>query len=141
MTPTTVTGPETYEALQKGMLDAAPVAYELIKSYKWYEVAKYLVYPMLLDEKKQAEARVDELYDLSPETAFRDVKRKLSDHFRKFLEEKANSLVLHELSMLGDVEDEEELNRELELLEEFEDEENWGNFYSGLDDWEKPLDI
>ncbi len=40
--PTTVTGPETYEALQKGILDASPIAYELIKSYKWYEVAKYV---------------------------------------------------------------------------------------------------
>ncbi len=96
---------------------------------------------MLHDKKKQAESRVDELFDLSSECAFKDVETKLRAHFRKFLEDKTNSFVLHELSMMGDADDEEELNRELEFLEELEDEENWGNFYSGLDDWERPLDL
>lgn len=41
--PTTVTGPETYEALEKGILDASPIAYELMRSYRWYEVAKYVI--------------------------------------------------------------------------------------------------
>jgi len=96
---------------------------------------------MLHDKKKQAEERVDGLFDISPGAAYKDIEEKLRDHFRRFLEDKANSFVLHELSMQGDPEDEEEFSRELEFLEELDDEENWGNFYSSLDDWEKPLDI
>ncbi len=96
---------------------------------------------MLHEKKKHAEARVDDIFDLSPENALRDMEGKLREHFRKYLEDKANSFILHELSMLGEADEEEELNRELEFLEELEDEENWGNFYSGFDDWEKPLDI
>ncbi len=96
---------------------------------------------MLHEKKKQAEERVDGLFDISPGAAYKDIEVKLRDHFRRFLEDKANSFVLHELSIQGDPEDEEEFNRELEFLEELDDEENWGNFYSSLDDWEKPLDF
>jgi hypothetical protein len=96
---------------------------------------------MLHEKKKEAEERVDELYELSPRDAFRDVERRLRDRYRNFLEDKANSFISYELFQMGEGDEDEELNRELEFLEELEDEDNWGNYYSGLEDWEKPFDI
>lgn len=137
-------GEKMVASLKRVLLDEAELVNEIyrrqIRRLEAINAPEGLL-QMLHEKKKQSEARVDELFELSSKTAYKDIEEKLRDHFRKFLEDKANSFVLHELSMIGDVEDEEELNRELEFLEELEDEENWGNFYSGLDDWEKPLDI
>jgi hypothetical protein len=137
-------GQKMIASLKKVLLEEAEMVNEIyrrqIRRLEAIDAPEGLL-QMLHDRKKQAEGRVDELFDLSSETVFSDVEEKLKEHFRKFLEDKANSFIFHELHMLGEGDEEEELNREIEFLEELEDEENWGNYYSGLDDWEKPLDI
>jgi hypothetical protein len=137
-------GQKMIASLKKVLLEEAEMVNEIyrrqIRRLEAIDAPESLI-EMLHEKKKQTEARVDELFDLSSDSAFKDVEKKLKDHFRKFLEDKANSFILHELHEMGDLEEEDELSREIEFLDELEDEENWGNFYSSLDDWEKPLDI
>jgi phosphoenolpyruvate carboxylase len=137
-------GEKMVASLKKVLLDEAEMVNEIyrrqIRRLESINAPSGLL-EMIHAKKKEAEERVDELYDLPPRDAFREVEKKLRDRYRRFLEDKTNSFVLQELSLLGDADEEDELSRELEFLEELEDEENWGNYYSGLDDWEKPLDL
>lgn len=137
-------GEKMVACLKKVLLDEADMVNEIyrrqVRRLESINAPEGLL-QMIHAKKKEAEARVDELDELSPREAFREVEKRLRSQYRRFLEEKTNSFVLQELSVLGDSDDDEELNREIEFLEELEDDESWGNYHSGLDDWEKPLDL